>query len=85
MSSLEIFRLGLGAEVRISTLFVLSPMATISGGVMSDTDGNVQFSPAGSGDTLTHPRFNSGNQVNEQTTYVVVGIHCGAHFDVFGK
>jgi hypothetical protein len=60
-------------------------MATLSGGVMSDTDGNVQFSAAGSGDGVHQPTFNNGNQVNQQTTYVVVGIHCGAHFDVFGK
>ena len=85
MQALEIFRLGLGAEVRISTLFVISPMATLSGGAMSDTDGNVQFSSAGSGDGIKSPIYHDGKQIGNQRGYVIVGIHCGAHFDIFGK
>ena len=85
MSSLEIFRLGLGAEIRISTLFVISPMATLSGGAMSDTSGTTSFSTAGSGDGITHPTYQGGKQVDNQRGYIVLGIHCGAHFDIFGK
>jgi hypothetical protein len=85
MQSLEIFRLGLGAEIRISTLFVLSPMATLSGGAMSDTDGHVTFSTEGSKDAITSPTYQDGKQIAAQRGYIVVGIHCGAHFDVFGK
>ena len=85
MQSLEIFRLGLGAEIRISTLFVLSPMATLSGGAMSDTDGHVTFSSEGSKDGITSPTYQDGKQIADQRGYIVVGIHCGAHFDVFGK
>jgi hypothetical protein len=85
MQSIEIFRLGLGAEVRLSTLFVLSPMATLSGGVMNDTDGHITFSPEGSKDGVTSPTYQDGKQIQAQRGYVVVGIHCGAHFDVFGK
>jgi hypothetical protein len=86
MQSLEIFRLGLGAEIRISTLFVISPMATLSGGAMSDTQGNVPFSSAGVGaGNLTGPTFHDGKQIQDQRGYIVVGLHCGAHFDIFGK
>jgi len=84
MSSLELFRLGLGAEVRISTLFVLSPMVTISGGTMTDTSGSVTFAP-GQGDGNTRPRYHDGQQIDDTRSYVVIGVHCGAHFDVFGK
>jgi hypothetical protein len=85
MQSLEIFRLGLGAEIRISTLFVLSPMATLSGGAMSDTTGSITYSADGSHDGITKPLYENGKQIQNQRGYVVVGIHCGAHFDVFGK
>lgn len=85
MSGLEIFRLGLGAEIRISTLFVLSPMAMLSGGSFTDTEGSVQFSPEGSRDGLTQPTFRNGRNIVDQRGYVVLGIGMGAHFDVFGK
>jgi len=85
MSSLEIFRLGLGAEIRLSTLFTISPMAQLSGGSMNDTDGSVTFSPEGSKDGITHPTYRDGAQVASDHPYVVVGIGCGAHFDIFGK
>lgn len=85
MSSLEILRLGLGAEIRISTLFTLSPMFTLSGGSMTDTDGTVAFSQAGSGDGITRPTYANGAQINRQRGYTVVGLGCGGHFDFFGK
>ena len=85
MSSLEILRLGLGAEIRISTLFTLSPMFTLSGGSMTDTDGTINFSQAGSGDGITSPTYVKGAQINRQRGYTVVGLGCGGHFDFFGK
>jgi hypothetical protein len=85
MSSLEIFRLGLGAEIRLSTLFALSPLAFISGGTMSDTDGSVAFSARGSGDGLTRPTYVDGRQITRRQGYLLVGIGLGGHFDVFGK
>jgi len=85
MSSFEIFRLGLGAEIRLSTLFVLSPMAQLSGGSMSDTDGDITYGPDGSKDGLTRPTYRNGDHVASDHPYVVVGIGCGAHFDIFGK
>jgi hypothetical protein len=85
MSAPEIFRLGLGAEIRLSTLFVLSPMAQISSGEMNDTDGNITYGTAGSKDGLTHPTYNSGQNIIATHGYLLVSIGCGAHFDFFGK
>ena len=85
MSSIEIFRLGLGAEIRISTLFSISPMATLSGGAMSDTEGHVAYSQEGSHDGLAHPAYQDGKQIGNQRGYIVLGLGCGGHFDIFGK
>jgi hypothetical protein len=85
MSALEIFRLGLGAEIRLATLFSLSPMAHISGGVMNDTDGTIAFSPDGSRDGRTAPTYTQGQNIQNQRGYVMVAIGCGGHFDIFGK
>ena len=84
MSGLEIFRLGLGAEIRISTLFVISPMAQLSGGTMTDTSGSVTYAP-NQGDGLTHPTYQNGQNINAQRGYLILGLGCGAHFDFFGK
>ncbi len=84
MSGLEIFRLGLGAEIRISTLFVISPMAQLSGGTMTDTKGSITYAP-NQGDALTHPTFQNDQQIIAQRGYLILGLGCGAHFDFFGK
>lgn len=84
MSGLEIFRLGLGAEIRISTLFVISPMAQLSGGTMTDTTGSVTYAP-NQGDGITHPTYQNGQQILAQRGYLILGLGCGAHFDFFGK
>jgi hypothetical protein len=84
MQAYELFRLGLGAEIRFSTLFTISPMAWISGGTMSDTSGNVPFAP-GQGDGLTQPTYTNGQSINDERAYLVMGVGCGAHFDFFGK
>lgn len=85
MSGLEFFRLGLGAEIRLSTLFTLSPMGYVSLGALTDTTGDIRFSPQGSTDGLTGPRFKNGTLIEENLNYVVLGIGAGGHFDVFGK
>lgn len=85
MSALEYFRLGLGAEIRISTLFVISPMAHVSGGAMDNTSGTIAFSPEGSRDGVREPTYRNGDPILVQRGYVAVGIGCGAHFDIFGK
>jgi hypothetical protein len=85
MRALEIFRLGLGAEIRLSPLLSLTPLATISGGVMRSTDGNVRFSPAGSADGIVEPTFHDGKNIDAETTYLVLGLGLGAHFDLFAR
>jgi hypothetical protein len=85
MSAIEIFRLGLGAEIRLATLFSLSPMAFLSGGVMTDTEGDVTFGQDGSKDGLTHPTYRDGKQIGQREGYLTVGLGVGGHFDIFGK
>jgi hypothetical protein len=85
MSAFEYFRLGLGAEIRISTLFVISPMAHLSGGAMDNTSGTVAFSADGSKDGITQPTYRNNDPILTQRGYLIVGIGCGAHFDIFGK
>lgn len=85
MSGLEFFRLGLGAEIRITTLFSVSPMGFVSLGALTDTTGNIRYSPQGSADGLTSPRFANGRLLEENLNYVVLGIGAGGHFDIFGK
>lgn len=79
LSGLEIFRLGLGAEFRLQTLFTIEAMLTVSGGSMSDTSGTIHY------DNNNEPDFKNGDVVRNATTYVVLGLGAGIHFDVFGK
>jgi hypothetical protein len=61
MSALELFHMSLGAEIRLSTLFALSPKVMIAGGAMSDVEGNVYYSVAGKKpDNLAGPPYCSG-------------------------
>lgn len=86
MSGLEIFKLGLGAEFRLQTLFTIEVMGTVSGGTLNDTTGDITFSPEGSKDGRTHPSFVNGDTFgNFNTTYVNLTLGVGIHFDVFGK
>jgi hypothetical protein len=85
MTAVEILRLALGAEIRISTRFTLSPMIQLSGGRMSDTDGHITYAP-GQSDGLTGPRYQStAIPDGARQTYLVFGLGCGAHFDLFGR
>jgi hypothetical protein len=93
---LEIFRLGLGAEIRISNRLAISPMITLSGGTLTDTSGNISFSP-NQGDGMTGPGtvqpngalllFSNNQNIpsGAQTSYYAIVVGCGAHFDLFGK
>jgi hypothetical protein len=85
-SGFEIFRLGLGAEIRVNSRFAVSPMLTLSGGSLSDTSGNVAFAP-NQGDGQTSPAFTGSSSIpgTAQTTYYAVMFGCGAHVDLFGK
>lgn len=84
MSGLEIFRLGLGAEIRAATLFTIEPVLSISGGTLNDTEGTVTFAP-GQGDGSTSPPYKGGKTLDEPRPYVMLSLGVGVHFDIFGK
>jgi hypothetical protein len=86
-SAFEFLRLGLGAEIRISTRFTLTPMLTISGGTFTDTSGSITFGPnQGDGLTGTPSYVNNGQIASDyQKTYEAFVIGCGAHFDLIGR
>jgi hypothetical protein len=85
MSGLEIFKLGLGAEFRLQTLFTIEVMGTVSGGSMTDTSGTVQYGTEGAKDGVTQPDFRNGDLIANARTYVNLTLGVGIHFDVFGK
>lgn len=84
MKGLEIFRLGLGAEIRLATLFTVEPMLGVSGGSLNDTSGSITFAP-NQGDRSTHPPYQSGETIDQARPYVMLSLGVGVHFDVFGK
>jgi len=84
MSGLEIFRLGLGAEIRVMTLFTIEPILSISGGSLNDTEGTVKYAP-NQGDGSTEPTYKNGQTIDEPRPYVMLSLGVGVHFDIFGK
>ncbi len=85
MSGFEYFKLGLGAEIRLSSRLVLSPLASLSTGTLTGTSGAVSFSSAGSAsDGVTHPPYENGASIQDQRGYVMLSLTCGAHFDLLG-
>jgi hypothetical protein len=88
MSGLEFFRLGLGAEIRVKTLFALTPLFSISSGALNDSDGDISFGCVTKGpckDGLTHPTYTNGRIIDGSRAYVVLSLGMGIHFDIFGK
>jgi hypothetical protein len=86
-SGFEFLRLGLGAEIRLSTRFTLTPMLTLSGGTLTDTSGSVTFAP-NQGDGLAGtPSYVNNGQItgDSQKTYEAFVLGCGAHFDLIGR
>jgi len=84
-SGLELFRLGFGADIRLSTRTTLSPMITLSGGTLTDTSGNIQFAP-NQADGETQPLFSGGGPIpsDAQQTYFALVFGCGVHVDLLG-
>jgi hypothetical protein len=89
MSGLELFRLGLGAEIRIATLFAITPLLSLSGGSLSDSEGDIKFGCAPNCDNgingPTYAKSTRGSVIDQSRTYVVLSAGVGVHFDVFGK
>ncbi len=79
MSGLEIFRLGLGAEIRAMTLFTIEPVLSISGGSLQDSEGSITFVDGQS------PRYQNGKTIDESRPYIMLSLGVGVHFDIFGK
>jgi len=84
MIGLEFFKLGLGAEIRVMTLFTIEPVVSLSTGSLNDAEGNVTFSP-NQGDGATQPPYTGNTNLKSSLPYVHLGIGVGVHFDVFGK
>jgi hypothetical protein len=84
-SGVEVFRLGLGVDLRVQRRITISPVAMLSGGTLSDTRGNVAFGP-NQGDGRTGPAFTGGTSIpsNSQAGYYTVSVGCGIHADLLG-
>lgn len=86
MTGWEFFRLGLGAEIRVTTLFTVSPLLSISSGAFDGTDGNVAFACAPNcPDAINGPTYANGQDIDKGRAYVVLSAGVGLHFDVLGK
>ena len=88
MSGLELFRLGLGAEIRVKTLFALTPLASISSGALNSSDGYIDFACVTKGpcaDGRRHPTAVNGQDIDTSRAYLVLSLGLGIHFDVFGE
>jgi hypothetical protein len=82
---LELFRVGVGADIRLTSNFTLSPLLTLSGGSLTTTSGFVPYAP-NQGDGVSGTPFPNGSiPGNYQSTYYAVALGCGAHFDLFAK
>lgn len=81
-TSFEFLRLGLGADIRFTSYFTISPMVTLSGGTYTGSSGSVGFA-----DGTTTPDYVNHGQIpsDVQTNYYTVILGCGAHFDLLGK
>jgi hypothetical protein len=85
-TGLEIFRLGLGAEIRVNRRFAVSPMFTISSGRLTDTSGHISFAP-NQGDGQSGPPFQGSAPIPgpAQDSYYAIVLGCGGHVDLFGQ
>ncbi|MDF2691916.1 MAG: hypothetical protein K0S65_299 [Labilithrix sp.] len=87
MSGIEFFRLGLGAEIRVATLFALTPLFSISSGSFNDSEGDIAYScaPSACADGILGPTYKNGSVIESSRAYVVLSLGLGIHFDIFGK
>jgi hypothetical protein len=85
MTAFEFFRFGIGAEIRLRTHVTIDPILSIGGGSMEGTKGSITYSPAGQGDGQTHPTYQYGQSIQNQTSYYTISLGVGLHFDLFGR
>jgi hypothetical protein len=79
MKGLALLNIGLGAEIRLQTLFSISPMIRFAAGSMYENEGTVLYA-----DNVSRPEFANGSEMPGQL-YVSISAGMGIHFDVFGK
>jgi hypothetical protein len=79
----EFLRLGLGADIRLTNYFTLSPMITLSGGTFTDTSGTLNYGP----NAGPAPDYVNHGQIpgNAQANYFSIVLGCGAHFDLLAS
>ena len=82
ISGIEILRLGLGAEMRLSSNVTLSPMLGVAAGTLNDSSGSISW--ANRGDGITAPPYENGARVDSSRPYVILTAGLGAHFDLGG-
>lgn len=85
MSGLALFNLGFGAEIRVATLFSITPMLRLSLGSMDSTEGTVTFAQDRQGDGRSEPDFKNGETIGNGRMYAAITLGAGVHFDIFGK
>jgi hypothetical protein len=85
MTGLALFNIGLGAEIRVMTLFSISPMLRLSLGSFDSTEGSVTYAAERQGDGRSQPDFKDGENIGNGRMYAVITLGAGIHFDVFGK
>lgn len=84
MTGLALFNLGFGAEIRIMTLFSVTPMLRLSLASMDSSEGSVTYAPERQGDGRTQPDFRDGESISGRM-YAVITLGASVHFDIFGK
>ena len=85
MSGLSFFNLGFGAEIRVMTLFSITPMLRFTLASMDSSEGSVTYAAERQGDGRSKPDFRDGEQIGNGRNYVAITIGAAVHFDLFGK
>jgi hypothetical protein len=85
MTGLALFNLGFGAEIRIMTLFSVTPMLRLSLGSMDSTEGSVTYAAERQGDGRSQPDFRDGEVLGNGRMYAIITLGASVHFDIFGK
>jgi hypothetical protein len=85
MTGLALFNLGFGAEIRIMTLFSVTPMLRLSLGSMDTSEGTVTYATERQGDGRQNPDFVNGEAIGNGRMYAVITLGASVHFDIFGK
>lgn len=81
MSGVELFRLGLGAELRLTTHMTGSALVSFATCSLSETYGDITFVHG----ATTSPPYANGMRIDLQRVYVIITVGIGIHFDLLGN